>query len=599
MNYNKLEGQVWRLARYELTLECKSNLFVDRDSPDYAYNGQNTLPTGGYMDNPRPNGEDAAFCSYYNFDLSVIPYRKKIVSATLHVYNENSTGTERCDIQAGRFFPNTKPQEGKTAYKDVAPDFRLSDRDSIVSMTMAYEKWYQFPSTTPVASAYELGERSWFWMGLFPYQCGSVAVFHARNHSSGKRPYLTVTYEDVPPNKPDQLHPNGQYVSKDKPVRLSWNYSANVYSTQKSFKLQYSLDNGATWTLIEKTTSQTYYDLGVASLPSGNIMWRVQVFNEYDEASPMSDTAIFYLVGLPSSPTGIAVTNNPKPLISWTAFGQEIYQVQILKGNEIIHDSGYVADALNTSYQYPGFLDDGSYNVKIRIGNQYSLFSDWGETDFMITTLKPPKPTFYLTNDNLGAILDISHQAEYVLVYRASYDSDDYTCVCKGNKAMVGDYTIPNKGTYKYFVRSVKNDNSFSDSATKTTRVNFLGNTLAVADNAEDLIHLKYTYDGEDERPIQYAIKTSEVFFDGRVYPNFEMGEFNNYSQSIECYLDSIKDLNKLHYLINQRKTMIFRENNGRIIYGVITGYNSAKKPFGYTATFTISKNDYKEGIDC
>ncbi|WP_315122344.1 DNRLRE domain-containing protein [uncultured Clostridium sp.] len=585
------------MAIHEITLQVKADLFVDRDSPDYNGGSQNTLPTGGYANEPKEGGDDAAFASYFNFDLSVIPYRKKVTYARLYLWNENSTGPEYCQIQAGRFFPTTKPKENQTTYNDVAPDFRLDSRDSMVNMSTATQAWYSFSSTIPVSAGYEAGERSWFWMGLYPYRCGSVAVFHSRENSSGKHPYLVVRYEDVPPNRPDRLYPNGQYVSKDTQVRLSWNFSMNVAGDQKAYKLQYSVNGGATWTTAEKTTNRQYHDIPIGTFPAGTIMWKVQTFNEYDEASPWSDTAVFYTVGLPSTPTSITVTNNPKPLITWSAVGQEIYQVQIVKSDEIIHDSGYVADALNTSYQIPDFLEDGSYVVMVRIGNQYSLFSDWGTTDFVIQTVKPLQPTFHLSTDGYGAILEVEYNADYLLVYRALYNSEDYICIGKTTSNYFKDYTLGNKKAYKYFVRSVKNDNAFNDSKVKTIELNFPGNTLATISNPGDFLNLKYTLDSDPEQPFSFVIRSSEMTFDGREYPTFELSEFKSFSQNISTYLKKIEDVYKLEELISKKDIMAYRANNGMVIYGVVTGYNASFKSFGYVVSFSISKSDYKEGV--
>lgn len=586
------------MASHEITLQCTGNLFVDRDSPNDAMTSLTTLPTGGFADDPKPGGDDAAFASYYNFDLSAIPYYKKVIYARLYLWNENSTGSARCDIQAGRFFPATKPQEGRTTYTDVAPDFRLDSRDSIVNMAAATQAWYSFPSTVPVAAGYEAGERGWFWMGLFPYQCGSVAVFHGRNNSSGKRPYLVVRYEDVPPNKPDRLYPNGQYISKDTQIRLSWNFSMNVYGGQKAFKLQYSIDGGATWETVERTTDKTYYDIVAGKFPAGTILWRVQTYNSYDEASPWSDTATFYTVGLPSTPTSVTANNNPKPLVSWASVGQEIYQVQILQGDNLIYDSGYVADALNTSHQIPNFLDDGQYIVKVRIGNQYSLFSEWGSTDFVIQTVKPSKPSFHLSSDGYGAIMDLEHDADYLLVYRTLYDSEDYICIGKATGNYFKDYTLGNKRTYKYFVRSVKSDNSFSDSKVKTMELNFPGNTLATISNPRDFLNLKYTLDSDPEQPFNFNIRSSEMVFDGREYPVYELSEFKTFSQNVSTYLKKIEDVNRIEALISKKDIMVYRANNGMVTFGVVTGYSASFKSFGYVISFSITKTDYREGLE-
>ena len=134
---------------------------------------------------------------------------------------------------------------------------------------------------------------------------------------------------------------------------------------------------------------------------------RVQTYNEYDESSGYSDAAVFYSVGAPTTPLIQSVSDECRPLVEWMAFDQQIYQLQILQGETIIYDTSDMPGISTRQYRIPVFLSDGEYSAKVRIKNEYDMWSEWGTTPFTISTTKPDKPTLSIQRSRYGLELTI------------------------------------------------------------------------------------------------------------------------------------------------------------------------------------------------
>src|SRR5690606_33762062 len=98
---------------------------------------------------------------------------------------------------------------------------------------------------------------------------------------------------------------------------------------------------------------------------------------------------------------------------------------------------------------------DGEYTVQLRIKDEYDMWSEWGSAAVTISTDKPEKPSIALQRSEYGIELQIAGMADYVLIYRSDYGTDDYVCIGKTTSTTYIDNSVKNKAEYQYYVRSV------------------------------------------------------------------------------------------------------------------------------------------------
>ena len=597
------------------------------------------------------------------FDLSEIPEHKKITKTILHIYGRYShnpalevygmynVGKEQFNLKSGWNSIET------SAFNGIAED-----------------------------------ARPW----LFIEQVDSVhkPFSHAEiySHLSDYKPYIVVTYEDVPPGPPSSLYPNNTTVNARNVIRFSWKHNSEEGTQQKGFTLQYSIDGGSTWVTVSQTTSNQYYDLPKETLPltgeilwrvktkdqndlespytnakfntavvpqkpptlvsplsgyldgskpitfkwnfiggtaedkqgkydlqysinqgaswttitveseesehivpentfqSGNIYWRVRTYNTYGDVSPYSQIGSFYVINSPPIPQITEVTNSAKPTVTWISTEQYLYELQILRDEEVVFNSGAIPNTSDRSYKIDDFLDDGNYKARFRVMNQYNLYSDWAEYNFTIATVKPDKPNLIVYNGEYSVTLETNDTSLKTLVYR------DNKLIGEAIDNRFIDYTGENKKEYAYFIRVVDEEDNFNDSNIELGKCSFKGNTIALASKPEDYVVLKYGVGDIPGKSSRITNNGTLTYFDGRKYPATEFSEHKGKEKSLSFFIKDLDKLNKLIDLIDKKETLLYRDINGEIIYGTVLNIDYRKSLLGYEVSFTINKVDY-EGV--
>lgn len=539
----------------------------------------------------------------------------------------------------------------------------------------------------------------WFWEEKYnePLIDISPDAYTGRDveiytQNSNYKPYVIVTYEDTPPKKPTSLYPANTTVNARNKIRFSWVHNSQEKTPQKGFVLEYSVDYGATWITISKTTSYPYYDMPANTLPTtgkvmwrvktidtsgaesefsnaefntelvsqkaptlvspltgylngskpivfrwnfvggtaedkqakydlqyslnqgsswttitvesntqehtilentfqtGNVYWRVRTYNAYGDVSPYSEIASFFVMNRPPIPQITEVTNSAKPTVTWISTEQYLYELQILRDEEVVFNSGAIPNTSDRSYKIDDFLDDGNYKARFRVMNQYNLYSDWAEYNFTIATVKPDKPNLIVYNGEYSVTLETNDTSLKTLVYR------DNKLIGEAIDNRFIDYTGENKKEYAYFIRVVDEEDNFNDSNIELGKCSFKGNTIALASKPEDYVVLKYGVGDIPGKSSRITNNGTLTYFDGRKYPATEFSEHKGKEKSLSFFIKDLDKLNKLIDLIDKKETLLYRDINGEIIYGTVLNIDYRKSLLGYEVSFTINKVDY-EGV--
>lgn len=417
------------MAQYTIDLPCIADTYIDEGAPSTNYGTATTLQSGWSS-----SGVMRSRTAFLKFNNALLPTNKKIISTQLRLYL-----TQSLSIATGQNFyiykVTTKDWiENTLTYNNSEVWF-----SNMVSLTgVGYAANYYIDINIPVSA--NVAYKPDYGIAPNPNQDGAILYFQSREGANP--PVLRITYEDVPPDAPTPKDPIGDFKDNKSVVRFEWTYNSSVGGTQKAFDLQWSTDQ-TTWTTVSQTTANNYYDMPADTLPAGNIYWRVRCYNEYDEASVYCSTQSFYAIGAPAAPILNTVpTNSARPVITWAAFNQQVYQLQILSGTTVVYDSGDQPSISIRSHKVMAFLADGAYTAKLRIKNEYDLWSTWGEATFTVSTVKPAKPALTVVNTAYGLRAKASlKDVDYALLYR------DGVCVKKQAEMSIIDNRVRNGNT--------------------------------------------------------------------------------------------------------------------------------------------------------
>ncbi len=563
------------MAQHTIDLPCVADTYVDGDKPYTNYGTAQILKLYRYY----YGAWDEAQYMFLKFDNSALPVRKKIISASLRLYMTNSVDVEdpgSLDIIGIRNFPwdeyTLTAQDYPTTFSAISYT-RITDRDLSAN---AYNV-FALPDVNP----YNLrdGFTLSYWTTSGPeIQC------HSRENTNP--PTLRVVYEDVPPDKPTLISPLGVYKDAKSVIRLEWQYNSSVGGKQKKFDLQWST-NQSSWTTISLTTEDTYLDVPADTFPVGNIYWRVQTYNEYDESSGYSDVAVFYSVGAPTVPIIQSVSNDCRPTVEWSAFDQQIYQVQILQGESVIYDSREMPGISTRQYKVSIFLDDGDYTAKVRIKNEYDMWSEWGNTSFTISTTKPEKPTLSVQRSQYGLELTVSGAQEVSYIYR------DSICIAEVADEKYFDNTVANGKEYRYFARALS-ENGFADSDIVVGTPSYRYGLLNAGD---EIIELRHNINSVPGKNLNNSQSGTLNQYDGRKYSVPEMSGNVEQNITLGYFFRRYSDVEKLIEIADRKEVVLYRDKRGRKMYGKITGLSVQDIYQGHIVSITISATDYDEAV--
>ena len=426
---------------------------------------------------------------------------------------------------------------------------------------------------------------------------GTTLVINSTRAVSNK-PYIELVYEDVEPLPPTLISPKSEVRRNDEVIRFEWQYQSEANDTQTKFDLQWSSNGGQTWNTITQATANQYYDMPANALPVGDIVWRVRTYSTEGLVGEYSDQAAFTAAGKPDTPvltSPSAIENTSKPLIAWTATGQVMYQAQVLQGTNIVWDSGEVASTAGQVQVGVNLADNTSYTAKVRIKNQYDLWSDWASKIFTVDFELPNKASFDIVKDLVRASirLTISNPEpdgaggfQYNEVYRRKVNGSWMKIA--SNIAKNGTYedcAMASSQPYEYMVRTI-GTYGYMDSDIKYADIRVRNSQLASTSDKGVYVPLIY----DPKRNISLNIDRALMKFAGREKPVSEFGESKDFGIALSFVVKDIEDIDTLMALVESGETLLYRDNRGRKIYCTIGSVDIQEERKYWTVSFSIAE---------
>lgn len=398
--------------------------------------------------------------------------------------------------------------------------------------------------------------------------------------------WMTLNVEDVPPVarpiSPKDVVVNG---SVDQP--FVWMHATSTGTAQTKAELQASTD-GNTWTALATVTgSEQQWTCPAGTLTENTKFWRVRTYSSANAVSDWSEAAQIVVIAAPTAPSIQIKSTGPRPSISWQTSEQEAYQVE-LDGKP----SGGTHYGTEKSWTSPAYLADGSHTVRVRVQNQYGMWSDWGAAALPVTNT--PGASITLTVQ-ASSVADLNWQTsgsyDFYLVYRNGKPIAKLTQTQYTDELSSGSTTYQVRGCY-----ADSSNYGLSSAVTATITTGQYVTLYGIASGKK--VTLKHC--GLKNQPVQNAISRDiqYIYMYGSTYPHAERSEFVTKKVGGTAVFLPGEDKAGFDALIGE--LVCLKTQSGEMVIGYLneTSDTSRVNPDKSVVNFSIQQIDYAEVID-
>ena len=319
------------------------------------------------------------------------------------------------------------------------------------------------------------------------------------------------------------ISPAGEFTQGD--VTFVWSHATAYGTPQYAYDLQYSTNNGSSWTSIEshKITSNTTKTYTLTD--AGTYKWRVRTYNSNDVAGEWAEAS--FVNNVPANPpTNLSVNTKGRPTVTWAATSQSAYQIQFLLGDNVAYDSGAVYTSQTSHFVNQYFDDSRSYVVRLRTYNALGEVSEWVETGYQQTSVTDVN--FTTSFEDGGATIVVTNTSDFSKFY-----------LLRNNKPIAefkdnynDKYAV---GLINYSVVGVT-DQDQSDIQTSGVKVNYPRATIVTLDG--QMISVNKRVDNAYEIQTSNEADINQAKFIGDGFPTHYASNMRLKSFSVSCFDD-------------------------------------------------------------
>ena len=398
--------------------------------------------------------------------------------------------------------------------------------------------------------------------------------------------WVTLSTADATPTAAP-LSPVDTVIDGSKDVLFQWQHSISTGTAQSKADLQKSTD-GSTWTTLATVTGAArQWTCPAGTLTSSIKYWRVRTYNADGIAGEWSDAAQIVVIAAPTAPSIQIKSTGPRPSISWQTSEQEAYQVEL--DGKLSGGTHYGTDKTWTS---PAYLADGSHAVRVRVQNQYGMWSNWGTAALPVTNT--PGASITLTVQ-ASSVADLNWQTsgsyDFYLVYRNGKPIAKLTQTQYTDELSSGSTTYQVRGCY-----ADSSNYGLSSAVTATITTGQYVTLYGIASGKK--VTLKHC--GLKNQPVQNAINRDiqYIFMYGSTYPHAERSEF--VTKKVGGTAVFLPDEDKAGFDALIGELVCLKTQSGEMVIGYLneTSDTSRVNPDKSVVNFSIQQIDYAEVID-
>nr|DAT45014.1 MAG TPA: Oligo alginate lyase [Caudoviricetes sp.] len=394
--------------------------------------------------------------------------------------------------------------------------------------------------------------------------------------------WATLSTADATPTAAP-LSPVDTVIDGSKDVLFQWQHSISTGTAQSKADLQKSTD-GSTWqTLATVTGAARQWTCPAGTLTSSIKYWRVRTYNADGIAGAWSDAAQIVVIAAPTPPSIQIKSTGPRPSISWQTSEQEAYQVEL--DGKLSGGTHYGTDKTWTS---PAYLADGSHTVRVRVQNQYGMWSDWGAAALPVTNT--PGASISLTVQALS-VAELSWQTsgsyDFYLVYRNGKPIAKLTQTQYTDELSSGNVTYQVRGCF---------DGSSNYGLSSAVTVDIRAEVHQVSDlDTGQTLRLPYS-DSQHRQTTRTVSRQVELLqLSGAFYPVAVEVDSGTDSLSITAAITDEAQVQQLMGLVG--KLVCAKTPQGDMVIGYITSLPKQHDGFLNVFNFTVEQIDFDDEV--
>lgn len=379
------------------------------------------------------------------------------------------------------------------------------------------------------------------------------------------------------------ISPSASYVDGQKEMLFTWNHVTDTGTPQTGYEIQYKTAASDWTTAQQESTENEYAYITAGTLPSGYVTWRVRTYNADGIAGEWSNKLTIVVIAAPKAPSVSVSVSAPRPVISWQSREQQAFEVEI--GNI---KSGTVYGT-GKSYQWPNFLENGTQIARVRVLNEFGIWSPWGSTSFSVSNVPSESAISVFGTNGIDAGLawnSIPEASEY-WVYRNSERIAKVSGLDYNDRLYLG--------TASYFVRAVHNDGyNYTDSNRVTLTLSVDRAMITALDGKWLDIGYSLT-----SLPAIQTTRTRDVAmmqYGGAVLPIPEVSPFEQRTYSISCAFTDRNEAKRFDELLG--RLCCVKDQYGSCVVGMLYSYSKVQNTFtvAYTATlYEVDRSAYAD----
>lgn len=185
------------------------------------------------------------------------------------------------------------------------------------------------------------------------------------------------------------LWPNGNNLYKHNSKEFSWLYDGDG-SDQKSYEIEWSSDNGATWNTIKVESAYPKHVYAEEAFPEGKILWRLKVTAEEGLSSAYVQSQFNNLVKRPKVsvefPDNINIQRERTQIFIWNYEGEELEQASYEIGWSSDDGATWNTENVTSSEKHHVFeaetFPTGRIRWRIRATNSAGYEGDYSYGEF-------------------------------------------------------------------------------------------------------------------------------------------------------------------------------------------------------------------------
>lgn len=362
------------------------------------------------------------------------------------------------------------------------------------------------------------------------------------------------------------VSPAGVYTNKT--INFVWSHSTPYGTPQYAYDLQYSANNGGSWTTVANHVVSSVNNRTVTISTAGVYIWRVRTYNSMNQAGAWAQAT--FINNIPATtPQNLVVTTKGRPTVTWVSTTQAAYQVQVLLNNQVVYDSGAVYTGENRHFINNYFDDTRAYTVRVRIYNSLGSVSNWATTGYQ----QPEVPNVLFTidqNEEGGATITVENQDIFQKWYILR-NNIVIGQITGANRSYFDKYAV---GLTNYSVVAVTSDDQ-SDIKTQGFRVGYPRASIVTLDGSVIAINKRVdtafevqTSNEADANKAKYIGDTSPThYFNKMKLKSFAVSFFDDYEMvddllgTVVFYADNFGN-GGYCFVANYEKTDSFIKNS-------------------------------------